>query len=166
MLGLLAPAPHGQFRARLAHGHDGPPELSWQLSLPGVGDLWFPVQFCRGFVDGIRLTMTDFLKHAEAIFSAHPVTQAVLTDRKPNWARNNFVWNLIDDYSDPDVLRFDCHPPHALHRQKTGLRFFHKRKYADLYLSGLCVSFGRDAAGLHPLTAPPPASGIPGRSGT
>lgn len=46
----------------------------------GFGVSW---EWRRGFVTKIALTLADFEAHAAAIFSAHPVEEVVLTDRKP-----------------------------------------------------------------------------------
>jgi uncharacterized protein (TIGR02996 family) len=47
-----------------------------------IGEPWSAdsVQFRRGFVESVTLTAADFLRHAEALFRAQPITRVTLSD--------------------------------------------------------------------------------------
>ena len=114
-------------------------------------------EFSRGFASRVELPCAVFLKHAAALFSAHPITEVVLTDKEPlsdggvgtyfgrapgppqNWywlaggSRSSLAWEL---------------PPELWHPTENA---FASGDAADEWLSRRCVAYGRKLAGLEPL---------------
>ena len=113
----------------------------------------------RGFISEICLHCSAFMQYAASIFAAHPVTRVVLVDKRPN------------DYGPPeDSLRFGwlsiyeqalvtvTLPRPILAR----LPFGGNSEYSGRWptesaaldaLSLACVQYGRELAGLRPLSA-------------
>jgi uncharacterized protein (TIGR02996 family) len=142
-----------------------------------IGEPWSAdsVQFRRGFVESVTLTAADFLRHAEALFRAQPITRVTLSDRDAGGAYHDgagiaFVRRQPSDTRDspdtlPDVL-FDrlVSPESAnfvsLHvGDSVGwieLKYFPDAADARDALSDSCVAHGRELAGLPPLPAPSP----------
>jgi uncharacterized protein (TIGR02996 family) len=131
--------------------------------------LGFPRECCsnrgwwRGFVWNIHLLTVDFLKHAEAIFRAHPVTSVVLTDRRPGtWGgpgqRKVIGFRYWYDGGGMEHIGYWAHHiPRELCPLSSGIRprrgprggvFFPTEAEANVALSERCVAYGRILAGL------------------
>lgn len=105
-----------------------------------------PCRLCSGTgrIDGV----------ARALFSAHPITRVVLTDKKPlivnameSHNSVSFVW-----FSGPVLSRTS--PNHLPDPMSYHCRAFYKSESAALdALSDACVSYGRSLAGLPALEA-------------
>lgn len=132
----------------------------------------------RGFVSELTCTTADFLAHAKAIFSAHPVTSVKLQDKsswesgslfsgvQSWWARRDdaqiqeryhLPWALFDgmtggDSYGPGERTRERHPPETWRYN----RVFADTAAADAALSRRCVAYGRELAGLSPLKEPAP----------
>lgn len=142
---------------------------------PGWVGEWF---WDRGFVREVRLRLADFTEaNARAMFSAHPVTKVVLTDRtpepngddRPGWLN----WDRLRQ-DNPALVTLGCteraaYLPDHLWRLLPSPEFrndywAHYRP-ADLAVPALntaCVTWARSLVGLPPLHAPacpPPAPG-------
>lgn len=134
----------------------------------------------RGFVSEIRLPLAAFIQHAEALFCAHPVTRVTLTDREP-WVNatnppTHAGWwcenELMDCATESEVLPLPlmiCMDDDKRRRDRLiaarftadrmhGVILFEDRTTALAALSDACVAYGRESAGLPPLT---PASESP-----
>jgi uncharacterized protein (TIGR02996 family) len=140
---------------------------------PSHGSLHFVIR--RGFIESVALPCADFLRHAEALFRAQPITRVTLSDRDAGGAYHDgagiaFVRRQPSDTRDspdtlPDVL-FDrlVSPESAnfvsLHvGDSVGwieLKYFPDAADARDALSDSCVAHGRELAGLPPLPAPSP----------
>lgn len=142
----------------------------WWSEMKGCGWQVLPdgavyAEFTRGFVSRVTLTQADFLRHAGGIFAAHPVTAVTLSDREPDVRAG--MRGINDDW-------FDWFPPGtedryararlsedlwwALLRTRGVVRepycLGHEtRDLALAALSAACVAYGRELAGLPPLTA-------------
>lgn len=159
---LVGPLPH--LYTRNVSGIGGA-----TVTYPNGMEFWFR----RGFVSEIHLTCAAFMQHAEAIFRAHPVTTAVLTDKRPWVGRYSATdsapnlwgwWRLPERGEAPDILpralmerliadpRRDGPNPTAYRPDiDTGsVVFFHEQSALDA-LSGACVAYGRSLAQLPPL---------------
>ncbi len=113
-------------------------------------------EFTRGFVSHIEITCADLLKHAKAIFSAHPVMSVRLMHSEPmkltpngygwlrdlqpeltamNWARgphiSHLIWELI-----------------ATESRSNDWKWFSTEADAHAALSEACVAHGRARAEL------------------
>ena len=104
----------------------------------------------RGFISEIRLPCSAFMRHAREIFQSHPVTRVVLADCKAvelpgrsgalergwHWpvggGRNAIPWGL-----------YDLMPDNPFPTESAALDA----------LSLACVQYGRELAGLRPLSA-------------
>ena len=117
----------------------------------------------RGFVDEVRLPAAAFTEgFARELFSRHPVTRVVLTDREPDpYTRRNDPdrvvsfdwWDWDDDGDEPDRLpsplfRVMCElfPQHHPHLDEWCE--FPTRAAAVDALSATCVNWGRSLAEL------------------
>lgn len=134
------------------------------------------IEFSRGFVQTVRLPLSAFLRCADELFTAQPVTAVDLDDLQPFvdddptggrvWQRQAVLdldWpgaererryglpdelyarlkGPVDPY--PEVVRSDFSRDAILYADED-------EAWADL--SAACVTFGRERAGLRPLTAP------------
>jgi len=120
---------------------------------PSITGLW---TFRRGFVDEVDLTCDQFMEHAAALFSQHPITRVGLTDRKPlprayhGFPRNLF---LLDKYlyAKGDLIHSlpnELWPAHVrLCDEQTGKKRFWTAEEAMAGLSTVCVAHGRQQAG-------------------
>ena len=140
------------------------PDCAYRLPWRGTGDT-APVMaiFRRGFVDEVRLNAAAFTEDfARELFSRHPVTRVVLTDREPDpYTRRNDPdrvvsfdwWDWDDDGDEPDRLpsplfRVMCElfPQHHPHLDEWCE--FPTRAAAVDALSATCVNWGRSLAEL------------------
>lgn len=64
--------------------------------------------FARGFVDTIFCSCQQWTVHGPAIMRQHPITQVILSDRKPRYESN---WSLIDWRRTWDVEQWRKGPP-------------------------------------------------------
>ena len=103
----------------------------------------------RGFVHAITCTHDDFLRHAEAVFRAHPVTGVTLTDAEPAEQGNgNWVWReWYEDTRDADELHEDLFTA-MCGDSALSPWYFHSREDAISALVRGCVSLGRKRAGV------------------
>ncbi len=111
----------------------------------------------RGFGSEVRMRCADFMQHAAAIFSEHPVTRVVLTDRVPAQidvysGTSYWRWWWSSDHVSPDrqtlptdlYERLDGSFPAD---SELGSRYAYPSvENANLDLSRACVQFGRAAA--------------------
>ena len=117
----------------------------------------------RGFVSEIHLPCAAFMRHARAIFSAHPVTRVVLTDKRPDWDVHTMPswtwWQSGGDGSRPDDEY--ALPVELFDRLKASacvdwgdLRksFLESEQEAFDALSESCVAYARELVGLPALT--------------
>lgn len=112
----------------------------------------------RGFVAKIRLPLAAFLTHARDLFSRHPVTAVVLTDREPEQLPADSVrprpyryWHWPTEYG-------EMTPWNRLVNWITAKRlaaglggYQHSREAALSDMSMALVGHGREWAGLPPL---------------
>jgi uncharacterized protein (TIGR02996 family) len=133
---------------------------------PGVGTRALAAtddcRWRRGFVDEVRLPCADFLREgvAAALFAAHPVTRAGLSDREPlRTASGQCVWFREAEYHSGHLDAFPYVLPPGLYAALEGgleraapycLRRYAGEAAARNALSAACVSLGRAAAGLGP----------------
>lgn len=145
---------------------DGTGLPRWTFNLP---ELWGRVFYERGFLCEICLPLSAFMRHAKALFSAHPIERVTLTtnDRAVwfNADRDIFGWwceGELSALTDPNVLPL----PLMLHmadderrcdklianrftlEEMQGCILFREDAHARDALSRACVSFGRAEAKL------------------
>ena len=147
------------------------PNCAYRLPWRGTGDT-APVMaiFRRGFVDEVRLPAAAFTEgFARELFSRHPVTKVVLTDREPwqNYYGTAFSWSCDDDpgggspqscrvpESWLDILDDD---PDAEFKSLTWVGFTTPES-ASAAMLRTAVAWGRSLAGLPPLPAQTPVDG-------
>ncbi len=119
---------------------------------------------CRGFVSEVRMPMAAFTEEmVRDLFSAHPITTVVLTDREPKELPVD-GWGWYVRFHDSWVIAADDLPPRfrdfiggKLRYDNSNWRHFPDRQSALLALSAACVAYGRGLVGLPPLalTGPP-----------
>ena len=107
----------------------------------------------RGFVSGIACDLATFLRHAGDLFAAHPITAVRLTDRRPEMSGGNWWYYLITTRGHDSPT----HLPDVLLKHFPVRLWYMTEADALAGLSSACVAFGRDLAGLPPLSAPAPA---------
>jgi uncharacterized protein (TIGR02996 family) len=141
------------------------------IPAPVVVDVCLGFSYRCGFISQISLPLAAFMDHAEALFRAHPLTSVTLTDREPDrgdYMKPRFGWWTWDgDDMDPDETWGRHWVPAALRPLLGGVPVrnhwapgtFHQFDDADAAdaaraaLSAACVAWGREQAGLPPLTA-------------
>ncbi len=117
----------------------------------------------RGLIEEISLTLADFMAHAKAIFSAAPMLRVTLTDRGPTQFRaenDGGFWRWFDgsrgdgpDSNDPDELPGPLWKAYHEATKRAAITWEHPiREHALAFLSHACIAFGRQQAGLPPLT--------------
>jgi uncharacterized protein (TIGR02996 family) len=104
----------------------------------------------RGFVSAVTITHDDFLKHAEALFRAHPITEVRLSDRRPEQVERKpgfaqYCW--LNDWARPVAATVN----RDLWRLMPG-GWYWTDDAAHAALSRACVAYGRGLAGLPALT--------------
>lgn len=113
------------------------------LKMPYVGVLGLPNHvgevFSRGFVSAVSLPCDAFVRHAEALFRAHPIESVTLTDARfyrSEWASEAAPWTF-----GARLMRIlDTAPPK---------KWWHATEAAArAHLSKYCVSYGRKLADL------------------
>lgn len=124
-------------------------------------------EFHRGFVCEVRLTLTDFMRHAQALFAHHPIERVVLTDREPSpYVGPMTCYSWRTSRGSP-FTGDDSHPvvPEPIYDLLDGgwwldPRPSHREWYAyptsddaRAAISRACVVCGRQQAGLSPLPA-------------
>ncbi len=111
----------------------------------------------RGFGSEVRMRCADFMTHAAAIFSEHPVTRVVLTDREPAQidvysGTSYWRWWWNGDRVSPDRQTLPTDLYESLDGSfpsdsEFGSRYAYPSvENANLDLSRACVQFGRAAA--------------------
>jgi uncharacterized protein (TIGR02996 family) len=125
----------------------------------------------RGFIYHIFLPLAAFMEHAEALFSAHPVTEVRLRDKRPaaEGRPAEYHWLARSPFDSPHCLRAAAEDiPNALFNRLAGGRAstawlgtdwqnsvraaaWPTAAEALAALSRACVAFGRAQAGLPPL---------------
>lgn len=146
-------------RDRALRGTDGPAGL-WPLfgdSLPGVEAF----DTARGFVAAVRLPTADFMPHARALFTAHPIERVRLSDLRPNEDDDpgeSGVWmraRARDGFNPPEeraAHRYGL--PNRLFDRLAGgdrgreVAVYETEEAAWADLSAACVAFGREIVGL------------------
>lgn len=123
----------------------------------------------RGFVVEVSCTAADFIRHAAALFAAHPVERVTLTDREPDEYGQLYWWtncyrggmgyeaasdlpdciylllsSVVPKYPSPAGLRGGS-SIYDMRRRGTG---FATREAALDALVRTCVAYGRRLAGL------------------
>jgi uncharacterized protein (TIGR02996 family) len=123
----------------------------------GMGNSRSPYSFKRGFVYKIELPLSSFLEHAEAIFTHHPITEVVLTDKEP-YPTTDYEegmgdhecpgWSKEGDWSsdEPETSKivgqlFDLLTPKRKYNK--GWADYDLVKEAREALSNACVTYGR-----------------------
>lgn len=104
----------------------------------------------RGFVAAISLTLADFERHAAAIFSAHPVEEVALTDRRPHWDGSGYCW-YDQDRNNPQGVPSRANLTMSLLKivasaaDQEPIRWVRFNSVADALaaLSRACVEYGR-----------------------
>lgn len=116
--------------------------------IPSVGQSRCGV-YVRGFVSEICLPLAAFMKHAPALFAAHPIERVTLTDRESrmDFPYDEFPWFTWFPVREIWVQSERWDVPIALAGRKTLIRF-NKSEDADAWLSARCVAYGRKLAGL------------------
>lgn len=140
---------------------DHSPTVRWfpEGNSSAGSDYSFGGDTSRGFVASIRLPAAAFLRHAGAVFSRHPVTKVVLTDKRPHEGSTVVFFREGDA---GDVRADEPHyVPAPLWRLMAGRgipddRAFSHKGYltterANTALSAGCCTYGRSLAGLGPL---------------
>ena len=111
-------------------------------------------------------TCADFLKHARAVFQAHPVTEVALSDRHPSesgdwppgwWRGPHPLTGLLQRHHLPPEL-WDLLPGPWEDADAPLWRLYPDGDSARAALSAACVAHGRSLAGLPPLPASLPAA--------
>jgi uncharacterized protein (TIGR02996 family) len=121
-------------------GHDS---LGWYPGTHEVGDkAAFNVR--RGFIEGIELPTADFLTHAAAIFSQHPVTSVRLTDvtRPYRTGAGYFRWWWFNP--ETPHTRDGNEIPSPLYERVRGI--FETEQLAWDTLHRECIALGRELA--------------------
>lgn len=120
-------------------------------SLDGEGNP-FRFRVLRGFACEVWLPAADFLEHAAAIFSQHPVTSVRLTDKEPynlgstTWA---YAW-----FREGVQVETASNLPQAIFNELTashkeyGGKMHQTSEDAHNALSAACVAYGRSLATL------------------
>lgn len=112
---------------------------------------------CRaGFAHTISLPCAEFLKHAEAIFRAHPVTSVRLTDlqtqRRRYWDGSSIMEPPFDENIPGELFQLMCEMfPEKRDSVGDSVVEFKDDVEAHDALSDVAVAYGRKLAGLPPL---------------
>lgn len=181
---------YGRLRAResdLFHAHAADPILGEGIfdglrftkhqfdlcELPVVGLMQ------RGFVSEIKLRCAEFMRHAAAIFAAHPVVSVKLTDkdcgdydyeRVPVWQKLSVTLKVMAEAGHDDARRlalgvpdevFELMPnakrsPFTDHGYESPNTYPPDRATGLQWLSDVCVCHGRQLAKLPALPEPAP----------
>ncbi len=114
-----------------------------------LASLDWPI-FRRGFVDQITLTCDDFVKDAEAIFAAEPVTKVRLSDKNPHEFTG---WQCgVNDYG--EIGERPSELPETVFRHLLGdgvygnVYLYSSDAKANEGVSRACVDYGRHVAKL------------------
>jgi uncharacterized protein (TIGR02996 family) len=109
------------------------------------------LRFRRGFVEHIALPCADFMRHAEALFRAQPITAVELTDREPNLGRVPYGWTWVTDsnWRESSVVR-ECIPwsLYDLVQRHRDKNVAESPGDSRRWLNAACVRYGRRQAGL------------------
>lgn len=114
-------------------------------------------RFRRGFVNSIATTAADFLAHAAALFAAQPITEVRLVGREPQpnaYGGSQCAWHC--DSSEQDLSSWI--PFVLLDRLSAEgydgatWKIYPYATQAHAALSRACVAYGRERAGLPPLS--------------
>jgi uncharacterized protein (TIGR02996 family) len=120
----------------------------------GSGINCFPCR--RGFPFRLSLPLAAFLAHAADLFRAAPFTEVEVTDREPQQSGGRYYWYDEDRYSPRELVPISAELPTELYFRLvgSGVRWtaLPSADAADAALSAACVSYGRELAGLPPLS--------------
>lgn len=125
-----------------------------------VSDRECRVEWSRGFVSSISLTLADFMQHAKALFAAAPITEVRLTCRVPRRHMNQgSMWgwysggvgDLGQDSDDLPRPLWDCLEGYLAEHAKSRFRWFPTEALAQGALCAAAARLGRKRAGLPPL---------------
>lgn len=120
----------------------------------------------RGFVDEVLLPREVFFRKAKTLFTWHPITRVVLTDKVPFGLPDygqDCLWEREDTREVLDGTSIDSHPsilPAGLfdalrdfraYNRTAGLKWFATEQDALASASRECVRYGRKLCGLPPL---------------
>jgi uncharacterized protein (TIGR02996 family) len=136
----------------------------------GVASREAPRWYSRGLVWRVGLACDAFMQHAAALFAHHPITEVVLTDRRPItnavglWPEMNnrrrgdragwfAVGNLAREWVLPIPLFRRLRRTGSLKASRL-CRAWRTPDEALAALSAACVAYGREMAGLPALPAP------------
>lgn len=151
---------HLNYRLTSFRPFDTGPNLEWHPPLPrhsrregadrveyldGDGVVMTLI-YSRGFVSRIELPFAAFMEHAKSLFSDHPITSVVLTDKQPDGFGPGFWWY---DATPGDGAEYIDQPDY-LPPELTG-PLAHEFPTLDLaasWLSERCIDYGRWLAGL------------------
>jgi uncharacterized protein (TIGR02996 family) len=121
-------------------------------------DYWLG-QVERGFLCSVKMTLAEFQEHAKQLFSRHPITKVVITDREP--APSNLhpgLWRLWRWWADSNVPQESL--GYGLYAMLDGYippegnqPYWNSFEEAMAALSVACVAYGRKQAGLPALEA-------------
>jgi uncharacterized protein (TIGR02996 family) len=115
----------------------------------------------NGFVTAVRTSLDNFLAMAQELFEQHPVTEVMLSDRRPLYlpavlgtrrVRSAYGWQYYFSKHDDTV----CYvlPEQLLDESSPRPVDFPDWTATQAWLSSLCVNYGRCLAGLPPLDNP------------
>jgi hypothetical protein len=115
----------------------------------GLPEFTGHVNWRRGFVEHVELPLADYMTHAAALFSLAPILSVRLTDREPDHVERDpgfdpWTWCVFQPTREPCML------PEVLRKHCRGWFPTATDAYADL--SAACVAYGRELAGLSPLS--------------
>lgn len=136
----------------------------WCRGIPAGSQLVYR----RGFVVGVSCSLDEFMGHAAAIFSVHPIERVTLTDRapttgvfhrieEPNWHLQGKRYWLWDMLRDGWVARHGL--PWEIVRNlprgvgATGSYQYLSQEDALTAATQACVAYGRSLAGLSQLVS-------------
>ncbi|WP_246539703.1 TIGR02996 domain-containing protein [Telmatocola sphagniphila] len=126
-----------------------------------TGERFFEYDQCRGFFESLECSCSNFMEHAEELFSEHPLTRVKLTDKRPFSDQRGPTWlnrghPLIQGFQPSEnVIEteiFDLLTGFKRHRGPIS-RFIDSESALEA-LSRACVDYGRELAGLPKMVWP------------
>ncbi len=107
-----------------------------------------------GFVSSVALTLTDFMTHAEYLFTHFPITKIIISDKQCSQFFKPFCWfksiSIQGIHSINDVIYDKLKKYHKI--SLSIFKIYKTEELARLDLSQACVNYGRELVGLPELT--------------
>jgi hypothetical protein len=108
-------------------------------------------QVCKGFVAGVSMLCEDFQRHASELFSKHPITEVILTNKHPEAPYGgDDLYFLFDEDNWPSVTDRTNLLPHGVYEllvpdvlNHAGNKGFTSPDRAARALSQALVRYGR-----------------------